>query len=270
MNIEQKNIITELKEISPFLLSIRKAEGFAIPKNYFIDLGTDLVDRIEDHAILPDYLKEKIAEGFFCPKNYFEQLSDGIQDEIEDDQQLPAFLKSKKVEGYQVPANYFEALSDDLVAKIELEIALSEEEKQDGFGVPEGYFEKLPSVIIDKIKEGKEDNAAVVSMETTPIKVKPLWHRYNLIGSVAAIGILLLIGFQFLSKEAVDVPINLSDEQALAYLMEEDLDLEQDILNDYSVKEIDDIFQETFLTEELDINLDDIDLDDLDLEEFDF
>ena len=271
MSTEQENIINELKEISPFLLSIRKAEGFAVPEPYFDDRAIDLVDHITDDAILPDYLKEKVSEGFTTPKNYFEEVSDLIQDKYEDEQQLPTFLKSKREEGYQVPVNYFEDLPDDVLAKIELDIALSEEEKQEGFGVPAGYFGKLSDNIIEKVKAEKLDSEeVVVPIKANSKKIKPLWRRYNLIGSIAAVGLLLLIGLQFLNTQTVDNPIDLSNDQALAYLMEEDLDLEQDILNDFSESEINDIFEESFETEEMNINLDDINLEDLDLEDLDF
>lgn len=270
MSQELQHIIDELKEISPFLLSIRKKEGFVVPDQYFTLSSEDIQDRIEDDQLLPHYLKNKISEGFIYPNQYFEQLPSTIQDHLEDEQILPLFLQTKQVEGYEVPTNYFEELPDEIIVKLEIERALKEEEKAEGFGVPDGYFNQLPNSILDNIKKEKEEENAFQEIIEEKPKVIPIWKRFKTLGSVAAIGLLLLIGIQFFNKGEESIHIDLSQDQALAYLLEEELDIENDIFDGFSEEEISEILNTETTVEEININVDDINLEDLDLEDIDF
>lgn len=273
MNQELQHIIDELKEISPFLLSIRKKEGFIVPDQYFITSNVDLKDRVEDDEILPHYLKNKIREGFTVPAPYFKELPTSIQDHLEDEQILPTFLQTKQTEGYEVPVNYFEELPEEIIVKLEIERALEEEEKTEGFGVPNGYFNQLSDSIIDHIKQEEEEEKEfkeIIDQKEEETKVLPLWRRFRTLGSVAAIGLLLLFGIQFFNKSEEGNQIDLSKDQAFAYLMDAELDVENDIFDGFSSEEISEILNTETEEKEININVDDINLDDLDLEEIDF
>jgi len=75
-----KNILNELQEISPLLYKMRQESGnpFSVPTGYFDTLKSD-VFRVIDTGIADDIGKA----SFKVPENYFEQLTTNIMDRIE-------------------------------------------------------------------------------------------------------------------------------------------------------------------------------------------
>jgi hypothetical protein len=75
-----KDILNELKEISPMLLEMKLKGGnpFRVPEGYFADLKTDVFRTIDTG--LADDLGRQV---FKVPENYFENLTSDIMDRLE-------------------------------------------------------------------------------------------------------------------------------------------------------------------------------------------
>ncbi|MEL6986679.1 MAG: hypothetical protein AAGK97_02525 [Bacteroidota bacterium] len=274
MKEETKNIIQELEALSPFLLSIRgKGSGFVIPENYFERLSENIEDSLHDYVILPSFLKEKILEGFAIPNHYFDSLSSEIEDNVYDASILPSTLQNVEAEGYVIPDNYFDELPEEIIARIEVENALDDDEKKEGFGVPKGYFDSLSDELVDRIKEEQKtldesNDSKVIELDPQNNSKPSLLKRLRPLISVAAIGLLLVLGIQLFGGNDAGT-INLDSDDAYAYLLEEDLVVDETVLENYTDEEVEEMLA-PLTDESIELNLDDIELEDLDLDDLDF
>lgn len=229
MSKNREDIIQELRELSPFLLEHRKVDIFSVPKDYFGDLSTQLVSHLEQEHNVSALFDEE-----------------------------------KDPEGFSLPPAYFSNLSSSIIEQIKAEKEevgpyLSPREREEGFIVPDGYFASLSDRIIEKIKEEKSSAAVTI----------PLWKRIRPLISVAAVlGILVFAAMQFL-QPATDSELNVSQEAAFAYFLDNPEEVNEDLLADLSTEEL----EEVLLFEEeqnLDGIMDDIfeEINEEDLESF--
>lgn len=117
----QDNIQNELKELGlGHLATIPKTMPFAVPSNYFNDLGNSL-----QHVFDAQEVEE------------------------------PAFGFSKKMPFSGLPEGYFEGLSQQILAKVKSEEAI-EWTKENPYFVPQGYFESLPQNILAAIHSSEK------------------------------------------------------------------------------------------------------------------
>jgi len=114
----EKHIPEELKEISPLLIEIDKAEVYSVPSFYFTNLSEEIVDRITE-------IKERAYffgsfTPYYIPENYFNNLPEIIlqkvrepqkksEDVFEEMENLAPLLNTiSKNPLLSVPVNYFD------------------------------------------------------------------------------------------------------------------------------------------------------------------
>lgn len=117
-------ILTELKELSPFIAGLEKINVFTVPEGYFENLGDDISAGLSSE-------KGIIVNGLFnaysadVPQGYFDTLADTILNKIKTQnaqgeiKTLSLVLYSLQNENvFEVPVGYFDTLADVIVAKI--------------------------------------------------------------------------------------------------------------------------------------------------------
>lgn len=125
-----KEILEELKEISPFLAKLPKVNVFAVPESYF----KTLPEAIALHTLLmnneasANFKFQKIDAFQEVPEGYFNSLSDSILSKIkginvgnsdrESAEMFPLLASLPKKNVFSVPENYFENLSDEIISKL--------------------------------------------------------------------------------------------------------------------------------------------------------
>lgn len=107
----------ELKEISPLLSTIGRAQPYTYPQDYFDGLPDLILEKIQ----VPEILSGIKTQVFAAPTGYFEGLADEIFTKIKMDvaqasnyneDELPLVLqKIGRKMPYSVPAHYFETLN---------------------------------------------------------------------------------------------------------------------------------------------------------------
>jgi hypothetical protein len=110
-------IVSELRDIGPFLAEMEAINPFSVPKGYFDSLPQVIIESIRDKDKVFSGLENKNA--YPVPINYFEQLSENIlsaikqtkTDENEIRKELeeiaPLLNTIPKEPVYQVPTDYF-------------------------------------------------------------------------------------------------------------------------------------------------------------------
>lgn len=182
------NILSEIKEISPLLATLKDKNVFRVPYGYF--------------EALPDRLMDKISTKGF-------DLGQKVE--------VPAL---------EVPKGYFDGLSSEILKKIRSEKIQTEEDeladfpmlkelksKENVLTVPAGYFHNLPHSIL------KDINKPVVT------KVIPLYRRPVFRYAVAAVVMAFLVVSVFFTNNlfnqqdsfAVVNKNTVSDKAALKY-----------------------------------------------------
>jgi hypothetical protein len=125
-----KEILNELKAISPLLAEMERINVFTVPGGYFNAFASNLADRLEfgeDAGRIA-----KVATPFAAPEGYFENLSHNIMSAIKADD------------------------SGNVNESNEISPVFTELKHKNPFTVPVGYFENLPAVILSKLpKEAK-------------------------------------------------------------------------------------------------------------------
>jgi uncharacterized protein YihD (DUF1040 family) len=182
-----KDILNELKELSPVVAGIQKVNVFTVPNGYFTRLAEDILVGISegDNNLLSSVPNQSAIQ---IPQGYFESLADNILSKIKEEESTDNELRelspvlhsmqSKNV--FAVPKNYFESLSGKILNTINKdnkeEIAATELEglspildnlkDKNVFNVPQNYFELLPAKIVAGLQP---QQAKVVTMRKRSI-----------------------------------------------------------------------------------------------------
>lgn len=123
-----KEILYELKAISPLLAEMERINVFTVPEGYFNVFASNLSDRLEfseDPAKIV-----KVDSPFTVPAGYFENLSqnimlaiknadEGSQQEIKE--LSPVLAGINKENPFKVPAQYFENLPGEILSKLPIQ-----------------------------------------------------------------------------------------------------------------------------------------------------
>ncbi|MEO7265821.1 MAG: hypothetical protein ABIW38_12965 [Ferruginibacter sp.] len=125
-----KEILNELKAISPLLAQMERINVFTVPAGYFSAFASDLADKLE---FSEDTGKiAKVASPFTAPAGYFESLPHNIMAAIKDSN-----------------SSYEDELKD-------ISPLLAGLDRINLFTIPSEYFENLPAKILSKLpKDGK-------------------------------------------------------------------------------------------------------------------
>ena len=130
------DILNELKELSPALAAMEKANVFSVPTGYFDQLTNDIMLRIEaEHELKelsPALAAMKKINVFTVPQGYFDSLAGTILNKIKaletedaatEIRTLSPMLYSIQNENvFEVPKDYFENLSADILDKVKPEV----------------------------------------------------------------------------------------------------------------------------------------------------
>lgn len=166
-----KDILNELRELSPVIAAIERRNVFTVPEGYFENLGADIIAGIEsEKGIRFNTVSELQAADL--PDGYFENLADSVL---------------TKIKG--------ENAADELRA---LSPVLYSIQNENVFEVPDGYFERLSQEIQNKVQTQKQ-KVIVMRKHTTS------FFKY----AVAAvfIGVMALGVFKFTENKQPDVEL---------------------------------------------------------------
>ena len=140
--MKNKNYIyKDLKEISPFMLQLKKTNVYYIPSSYFNDLSPEIIKKINLAKELLHNLS--LITPFQIPSNYFENLSKAIFKKL--------YVKDKQLD------EVFE--ETEAIAPL-----LNTISKKTLYSIPQDFFEKsqMPHI------ESKKQEAKVVSIYNWP------------------------------------------------------------------------------------------------------
>ena len=125
----KKEILNELKEISPLLCTIENDNPLTVPSQYFEQLSSNILSAIKKDALAT----EEITAFDFgsipaisrdLPDNYFESLSGRILSTIKRDELIeelnayPLLLSLKGKNVFTIPQDYFENIAIEISEKI--------------------------------------------------------------------------------------------------------------------------------------------------------
>lgn len=221
----KKEILNELKEISPLLCKIENDNPFTVPSQYFEQLSSNILSAIKN-----DELRSTDITSF-------------------DFGSIPAISRD-------LPDNYFESFSSKILSTIkrnELKeelnaypLLLSLKEKN-VFTVPKGYFENIATEISEKISG--ENNGKVVSINRGKVvSMKSTWWKAAaaaVIAGVVAVSSYFVMdnpapavqtsyvssANEYKTPEQVNVAIaSLSDDEIADYLEDHGNILDNDLL----------------------------------------
>ena len=171
------DILNELKELSPLIAGMEKANVFTVPQGYFDGLADHVLNlcKAEELSILNDLSKQEHRE---VPAGYFDNLADTIMAKIRAGESetaadelralSPALYSIQGKHVFEVPAGYFDSLADTIIAKVNIDanVTAAEElrtlspmlysiQNENVFEVPAGYFAGLADDILNKVKPAK-------------------------------------------------------------------------------------------------------------------
>ncbi len=174
-----KNILNELKELSPVIAGIQKVNVFTVPNGYFNRLAKDILAGIsEDENNLLGSVPNQAA--LQVPQGYFDSLADNILNKIKGEESIAIELKGlspllygipqKNV--FAVPQGYFDSLADNILNSTnedtgaakelkELSSTLHSIQNKNVYTIPDNYFEKLSAKIPGSVQP---QQAKVVTM----------------------------------------------------------------------------------------------------------
>jgi hypothetical protein len=210
----RKNIINELKELSPVLAQNNPVTPYEVPHGYFENLPEAILTMVQSEEATP-VLPISKQNPYSVPNGYFENLADTIltrintekvrsaQDEIE--ALSPVLGKLNKSNPYTLPAGYFEELATNITDGAKAIELVNEElenlsplmlslKNKNVYEAPEGYFNTLANSLLAKSKQ--QQPAKVVSMN---FGRKML--RYAAAAVVAAV--VLVSGWMYVNKTSV-------------------------------------------------------------------
>jgi uncharacterized protein YihD (DUF1040 family) len=203
-----KDILNELKELSPIVAGIQKVNVFTVPNGYFERLAEDILVGIREgeNNLLSSVPNQSAMQ---VPQGYFESLADNILIKIKEEESAVNELKelspmlhaiqNKNV--FAVPKNYFESLSGEILNTINKEESALEELKglspmlhnlkdKNVFTVPQNYFELLPAKILIELQPQK---TKVVTMRKRSITLLK-YAVAAIFTGVMALGVYKFIG----------------------------------------------------------------------------
>ncbi len=196
------DILNELKEISPRVAGIGRANVFFVLEGYFDTIPEAILARVKNDV----------------PAEYFDILSNNILAKIEGTaahelQEISPFMAGiKKVTPYEVPANYFEEVPESTVAGVNennISGILQGANKLQPFTIPAGYFEHLAGNILNKVNPD------------TGTKVIAMPQRRNVILKYAAAAVFTGMVALGVYKYAGDIKITASEAVVLSSIIEE-------------------------------------------------
>ncbi len=151
--MDEKNIHTELRELSPLLSEKLPWEtGFSLPKGYFekltdrvMDTCADAFDAKEETTLLTDALQGiGKTSGFKTPEGYFGSLTDRLMETCEQEPdvkeelaEISPFLSgvlNKEKTSKKLPEGYFDSFADKVIPKEEAKQETVQEAKIVGMG----------------------------------------------------------------------------------------------------------------------------------------
>jgi hypothetical protein len=174
-----KDILNELKELSPLLAGMQKVNVFTVPNSYFERLAEDILLGINEgeNNLLGSVPNQPAMQ---VPQGYFESLADNILNKIKIEESAATELKTispilhsiQNKNVYTVPQGYFGSSHDIIVSKINKEETAATELKdispalysiqnKNVYTVPDNYFETSSAKILDTVKP---QQAKVVTM----------------------------------------------------------------------------------------------------------
>ena len=187
---------------------------------------------------------------FQVPDGYFNQLEARLEARLDAEGNEVALSKHLKKPVFEAPEGYFDQLENKIKARVAEDASiLSKEDKLNipPFEAPEGYFEGFEERLQSKLAGEEEES------ETT--KVIPLYQRNWFRMAIAAV---LVMGF-FLFKPPLPNDggfDGLSEETMMAYLAEEDINLDMIASLDGFDMAIDEILEEETADYDFDLGLD--------------
>ena len=118
------DILNELKEISPLLAGIEKANIFSVPDNYFNSLPAIVLKNISNKTLPSSLNEEKMSQ---VPEGYFENLSSKILQRIKERESetvldelkflSPVLFSLQNKNVFTVPSEYFKNSEAEIVKK---------------------------------------------------------------------------------------------------------------------------------------------------------
>ena len=178
----RKNIINELKELSPVLAQSNPITPYEVPQGYFESLPEAILTQVQTREASP-VLPASKQIPYSVPTGYFENLADAILNRVkaekastakEEIESLSAVLgKLNKANPYTLPAGYFDELATNITDGAKAIELVNEElenlsplmiglKNKNVYEAPEGYFDSLAYTILAKAKQ--QQPARVVSM----------------------------------------------------------------------------------------------------------
>lgn len=158
-----KDIVGEMRAISPLVADIGRSNPYTLPQDYFRELPGIILEKIQDVAVL----LPEAANTYKIPENYFDSLPASILSRIKED----------KSPAHEVNAEL------ETIAPL-----LNTLSKAPVFTVPEGYFEQLRPA-------AGENTDEQVTAKLARLKNYRRWIQYAAAAMVA--GILVTGAFFF-------------------------------------------------------------------------
>lgn len=225
MKTTRSTIWQELMTISPLVADIEPLNPFFIPKDYFRELPTLILESVKMESDVA--LNIPSGNSYQIPAGYFESLPEKIMDRIRharEEEESP-FLKSiGKQMPYAIPEGYFENLRSN-VTEEEEKLSVPESVKfSPTYTVPEGYFESLPGKMAETVKK---QQAKII---------RPLFSRklVRYVAAAAIVGIAALTAFFYFTRnqrgsETMAAIEQVSDSELINYLNNQPADLSETV-----------------------------------------
>ncbi|MEJ7740958.1 MAG: hypothetical protein WKF97_26365 [Chitinophagaceae bacterium] len=233
-----RNILQELKQISPLVAEINAGNPYQTPQDYFEGLAAEILNRISIIEETPVAIKGAPHKTpFTTPPDYFEHLSKTVLSRIrameagspkeELEALSPILGQLEKKIPFSVPSGYFDELSMDVLAGATaidfvnrqfdpVSPLLNEARDKNVYTVPAGYFDQLSGQIIKKARHGQRP-------KLISLKVSKRLFRYA--AAAAITGMVALGAWLFFQPEPLPGSGNefaaietLSDDEIVDYL----------------------------------------------------
>jgi hypothetical protein len=112
--------LKELKNLSPFLASLKKTNPFKLPGNYFNDSRNSILESIKDEPTID--LQDASKKEFSVPEDYFEGLGTRVFEKIKSEEngnKGNSIIPAQSENPFKVPTSYFDELSGRVMNKID-------------------------------------------------------------------------------------------------------------------------------------------------------
>ena len=159
----RNNIVSELQSISSLVAEIVPVTPYHVPKGYFENLASQMLELVKDEADSPVLMGGSL-NVYTVPDNYFENLPEQILARVKNEP-VSSILESATNNPYSVPNEYFEGLADKILSRVKalesdsakeelesLSPLLSKLDKKVPFSIPSGYFDELTDNVVSGTK----------------------------------------------------------------------------------------------------------------------